>query len=120
VPFSSNADVYDGARTWQWRALRASLGTTTGMIVMAMLGKLPKSGPAFGPTFDILLDERITCTVRREGHWGRPETIGTVISVRDNLRRLADHCKFSDADRGELFVAFQKCIKRDLRARSEA
>ena len=120
MPFSTHQDIYDEARTWQWRALRASLGTTTGMIVTAILGKLPKSGPAFGPTFEIMTDEKITGIVRREGHWGRPEVIGTVITVRDNLRRLADHCKFSDADRTALFTEFQKCIKRDLRARSES
>lgn len=87
---------------------------------MAILAKMPNHGPAFGHTCDILLDGRITTPVRRHGEWGNPETIGTVISVRDNLRRLADHCKLSDADREAFFAEFRKWIKTDMRARSEA
>lgn len=87
---------------------------------MAMLAKQPKHGPALGTTCEILTDGRVIAAVRRYGLWGKPETIGTVESVRDSLRRLADHCKLSDADREALFGELHLWIKRDHRAKSEA
>lgn len=118
--FSTVADVYDGARSWKWRAIRASLGSTTGMVVMAMLAKRPKNGPAFGENCDILADGKVTARVRRYGLWGAPEAIGTVEAVRDNLRRLCDHCRFSDRDREACFEELRKWIRKDYRAKSEA
>jgi len=118
--FSSVQDVFDASRSWQWRVTRASLATTTGLIVMAMLAKQPKNGPALGKTCEILLDGRVVTPVRRYGVWGAPETIGTVESVRDSLRRLSDHCKLSDADREALFEELRKWCFRDYRAKSEA
>lgn len=118
--FSSVQDVWDEARPWQWRVVRASLGSTAGLIVMAMLAKQPKHGPALGTTCEILTDGRVIAAVRRYGLWGKPETIGTVESVRDSLRRLADHCKLADADREALFEELRLWIKRDHRAKSEA
>ena len=130
MPFSSDADVFDQGRPWQWRVVRASIGTTAGLMVMAMLAKRPKVGPALGMTCDILLDAscnhgngcicKVVTPVRRNGVWGRPEVLGTVISVRDNLRTLADHCKLSDPDREALFAELHKWIRKDHRARSEA
>lgn len=117
--FSTVNDVYDQAHSWQFRALRASLGTTVGLIIMAVLAKQPKNGPALGETCEILPDGKVVTPVRRYGVWGKPEVIGTTISVRDNMRRLADHCKFSDADREAMFAELQKWIYRDMRARSE-
>lgn len=118
MPFSTAADIYDESRSWQWRVLRASLGTTTGSIVQAMFLKRPKVGPAFGDTCDILPDGKVISPVRRYGVWGRPEVVGTVESVRDNIRTLADHCKLSDADREALFEALRKWIRKDYRATS--
>jgi len=129
VPLSTHADVFDQHRSWQWRAVRASIGTTVGLIVMAMLAKRPRIGPAFGDGCDILIDldcnhgDRCFCKivspVRRNGVWGKAEVVGTVISVRDNLRMLADHLKLSDADRIAMFAEFHKWIHKDYRARSE-
>lgn len=104
--------------SWQYRAVRGSLGTTTGLIVLAMLAKQPRVGPALGQNCDILTDGKVMTKVRRGGVWQR-DVIGTVESVRDNLRRLADKCKFSDADRTALFDELKKWVRRDYRARSE-
>lgn len=87
---------------------------------MAMLAKQPKHGPALGSTCEILTDGRVVAKVRRYGVWGKPETIGTVESVRDSLRRLADHCKLSDTDREALFEELRRWCFRDHRAKSEA
>ena len=86
--------------------------------MLAMLAKQRKIGPAFGHTCEILLDGKVITPVRRYGVWGKPEVIGTVESVRDNLRELADHCKLSDADREALFTELRKWIGRDYRATS--
>lgn len=117
--FSKSHDIYDEGKPWQWRVLRASLGTTAGLIVMAMLAKQPKNGPALGENCDILPDGKIITPVRRYGVWGKPEVLGTVISVRDNMRELADHCKLSDADRQAMFEELRKWIRKDYRAKSE-
>lgn len=117
--FSSANDVFDHARPWQFRVVRASIGTTTGLMVMAMLAKEPKAGPALGMTCEILLDSKVVTPVRRHGVWGRPEVIGTVETVRDNLRRLADHCKLPDDERNALFGELHKWIYKDWRAKSE-
>ncbi len=104
---------------WKARVLRASIATTTGLIVLAIFGKQPKRGPALGHNCDIRLDGKVIAPVRRNGEW-LPEVIGTVESVRDNLRTLADHCKLCDSDREELFVELRKWIRKDWRAKSEA
>lgn len=116
MAFSTVSDIFDPARSWQWRVIRASMGTTTGLIVMAMLAKQPKNGPAFGHNCDILADGKVVTKVRRYGRWGEPEALGTVISVRDNLRQLADHCRLSDADREALFAELRRWIRKDFRA----
>lgn len=118
--FSRAADVFDEARSWQYRVVRASLATTTGLIVMAMLAKQPRHGIAFGHTCDILLDGTVVTPMRRNGQWGEPGKIGSIIDVRDNVRRLADHCRLNDADRVALFCELSKWVRKDHRARSEA
>ena len=90
-----------------------------------MLAKQPKSGPAFGINCDIDADGYVTTVVRRiqEGKVYLPpqrERIGTTIAVRDSLRQLCDHCRLSDSDRQEFFAEFQKWIRKDYRAKSEA
>lgn len=114
-----SADIYDEHRPWQWRVIRASMGTTVGAIVMAVLARQPKNGPAFDTTCDILPDSKVVARVRRYGKWGNQEVIGTVESVRDNVRVLADHCKLSDKDREALFEELRKWVSRDYRAKSE-
>jgi hypothetical protein len=95
------------------------MGTTVGSIITAMFGCNPKNGPAFGLTCDILLDGKVVTPVRRNGVWGKPEALGTVESVRDNIRVLADHCKLNDSDREALFDELRKWVRRDFRAKSE-
>ncbi len=115
--FSSSADIFDEGRHWTWRVVRASLGTTTGLIVMAILAKVPKVGMAVGKTAEIRLDGLVETEVRKNGKWGKT-VIGDIVAVRDNFRRLADHCKLNDADRNALFDELRKWIYKDHRATS--
>jgi hypothetical protein len=117
--FYTTTDVIDPSRHWKFRVVRASLVTTTGCVVRAMLLRVPKVGPAFGRTCDITMDGYIESIIRIDGRWRPPVRIGTVAAVRDNLRRLADHCKLDDKDREALFEEFRKWIRRDHRAKSQ-
>jgi hypothetical protein len=86
---------------------------------MAMLAKQPKKGMAFGQTADISEDGYFETMIRQLGKWCAPTRIGTVEAVRDNVRRLADHCKLEDVERNALFEELRKWVKRDRRAKSE-
>lgn len=87
---------------------------------MAMLGKIPSGGPAYGKTCDILTNGVVvTPTRKHDGNWTEMRPIGTIIAVRDNVRRLADHCKLPDAEREAMFEELRKWVRRDYRATSE-
>ena len=116
MQFSTDEAVFDRARSWRFRVIYASMGTTTGAIVMAMLGKIPKTGPAYGINCDILMNGVVVTTVRKDDKWRPMQPIGSTIAVRDNLRSLADHCKLNDEERAALFVELQKWIRKDYRA----
>jgi hypothetical protein len=119
MPFSSARDCFDQAHAWQYRALRASFGTTTGLIVQAILGRQSRVGQAFGTTCDILKDGTVMTMHRAcTGATGHPVMIGSAVSVRDNLRFLADHLKLNDADREAMFEELRKWIMNDMRAES--
>lgn len=116
--FHASADVYDQERSWQWRVILASMGTTPGAIVMAILAKVPKLGPAYGQTCDILTNGIVITPHRIAGQWTEQRPIGTLIAVRDSVRELADHCKLSDREREALFDELRKWIRKDYRAMS--
>ena len=116
--FSKSPDVFDEKRSWKWRVLRASLPTEVGLIVLSILGMQTKNGFSFGPTCDIRLDGMVETVVKRPGLRPRIETIGSIVAVRDSVRRLADHCKLSDGEREALFDELRKWVRRDARATS--
>lgn len=116
--FHDLALTRDPEMPWQERAIFASMGTTTGLMLMAMLAKEPKNGPALGQWCNIDKDGYVETQVRVDGVWQTPRRLGTVIAVRDSLRRLADHCKLSDQDREAMFEELRKWVRRDHRATS--
>lgn len=117
--FSTDQDVWDQEIPWRARVLRAAVPHPVCGIIMAVLARAPRLADAYGETADIWPDGRVATMVRRRGVWGdKPEVIGTIVAVRDNVRRLADHCKLSDRERLELFAELGKWIRRDFRAQS--
>lgn len=116
--FYTDSMITDPGMPWKWRLMRAALGTTTGLIVMTILAKQPKRGPALGQHCIIDKEGWIKAQVRKDGQWVGQVRIGTVANVRDALRHLADHCKIDDAQRNELFEELRKWIKKDERATS--
>lgn len=117
-----NADVLDGERHWTERVFLASAyADPMGPIVRAVIGANPKTGAALGLYATIQKDGLVTASLR--GPLGEKVTdthpLGQIQSLRDEFRRLADHCKFDDEDRLALFDMFKKWCGKDLRVRSE-
>lgn len=116
--FHTSLAVFDEAQPWPYRAILASMPTTTGAIVRAVLGKITKTGPAYGDWCQIDADGNVWAPLRVNGFWNELAPLGHITAVRDNFRRLADHCKFSDAAREALFEELRKWVRRDARAQS--
>ncbi len=118
--FSPSEEVRDPARPWQWRVLRASLPTTTGIIMRSMLGQNSRKGICFN-YIGCDISEGGMCWVQaRHGQVGawRWTRLGDIKAVRDNVRKLADHCHLNDAERNELFDHLKRWIRKDARATS--
>jgi|SRR5690242_2738007 len=114
--FHDSADIYDFSLAWKWRVLRASLGTTEGAVIMAIIGKTPALGPCYGETCDILPTGIVVTKHRINGKWTELRPIGSIVALRDSIRRLADHCKLPDNERVELFAELSKWVRKDYRA----
>ena len=117
-----NSDsVRDRENTWQVRVLLASFPTSFGPVVRAVLGRNTKTGVALALKATIGVDAVVRADMRKplqRGGYGiiRMQPIGHVRAVRDEFRRLADHCKLSDNERRAMFDDVKKWAGRDERA----
>ena len=117
--FSDSEDIFDRSRSWEWRAVRASFGTTTGAILRATLRTQSKVGLAFGEYCDISKEGVSWTMVRyRKGEAYQWVALGDIKSIRDNFRHLADHCKFNDNESTAMFERLKKWIRKDDRSTS--
>jgi hypothetical protein len=118
--YHAGADVYDEKHSWQFRVLLASFPQDPeGAIVRAVLGRNMKRGLRYGLTAVIDRDGIVRASV--QGHDGETYArmpIGSIISLRDSFRRLADHCRLPDHEREALFEELRKWIITDERAQS--
>jgi hypothetical protein len=112
--WSTDPTIYDPAYGWKWRAIRASICTTTGSIVQAMLARQPTRGTILRQNADIMPDGIVKTEVRIRGSWITIH-LGSIKDICDNMNRLADHIKLDDADRTAMFVELRAWIRRDLR-----
>lgn len=120
MQYHSNELVYDQGRTWQFRVALAAFPTDPmGMIVRAVLGLNGRSA-ALGLQATIRRDGIVVAPLRnREGRVvTKAHPLGSIIALRDEFRRLADHCKLPDTEREALFEELRKWCGRDLRSRS--
>lgn len=110
--------VYDPARHWSYRVTLAAFpANTMGLIVRAVLGVNSTIGPALGLEAEIGADGIVRASLRYpDGRVERRRELGSVMALRDEFRRLADHCRLTDADRLELFDHLKKWAGRDLRS----
>jgi hypothetical protein len=112
---------YSHGDHWKVRALCATQGNQTGLgaVLCAILGRTPARPPRFIGPATIWDNGHIIADFQARGQleaWACD--IGPIGVVVDNMRRLADYCHMTDAERIELFQQFHKWIERDLRAKS--
>ena len=121
---------FRAANRWKRDLLVHSSPQTTGnsedlmlhLVVVAMLGQWPTRLPALdrgGAKVDMtgFLFAPICTGYQKDWPIVR---IGKVEDVRDALRRLADYCKLSDAERVATMDALKNWIKHDARATAES
>lgn len=121
ISLSTDGICKDNSVPWKFRVTRAVAADPSVLpIVFAILGVVPNLGPCYGDTATIARDGNVYAHIRDvKGHWTKnPTRIGQLITVRDALRRVADHCKLSDADREAFFEEIRKWMSKDQRAQS--
>lgn len=113
----SNA-VFDKEHTWRYRVLLASFpADPMGVIVRAVLGRNLATGAAMSLSAKIDIRGQIICRLRQpNGIVQRYFRVGHVNAIRDEFRRLADHCKLDDDEREALFEELKKWAGKDERA----
>ena len=125
--YSTDSDIYDESHTWQYRVMKAAFpADPMGMVVKAVLGLNRAWGHAYGLSATIDANG-VVRTSYREPH--KPTEfnpnrfythkrwpIGSITDLRDEFRRLADHCKLNDKDRNALFLELKKWCGKDERA----
>lgn len=107
--------------SWPYKAVLALRGNQTiaGCILLSMIGRTPKNPPYITTTATV--DENGLAWVgmarmTAEGVTHGLCAIGSVIDIRDEFRRLADHLKLDDGERIEMFDELRKWVAIDLRA----
>lgn len=118
---------------WQGRALAAARGKL-GMVLLSVLAHnyddaMPRLLRAVFPGY---IEPALPCLVSaakiaKNGvvmadmvdRWGQKHSrvplYASELSLRDDFRKLADHLKFSDADRQDMFRAVQRWVVADTR-----
>jgi hypothetical protein len=112
--------VFDPEHTWRYRVLLASFThDPMGPLVRAVLGRNCATGAAYAYQAHIDLIGKVRANLRLpNGNVLQARTVGTDIAVRDEFRRLADHCKLTDGERIELFDELKKWTGDDRRVQA--
>lgn len=119
--YHTSADVYDQSHHWTWRVTLASFPSRSmGPIVRAVLGKNMQRGPKLSLQATIAPGGMVYAGLKHDDKvvsFAHP--LGQVQSIRDEFRRLADHCRLNDTDRIALFEELRKWLGKDLRSEEE-
>lgn len=119
--YHNSAETKDPERHWTWRCVLASYPTRSmGPIVRAVLGKQMARGPKLSLQATVASDGMVYAGLKHDEQvlsYAHP--LGQVKSLRDEFRRLADHCRLNDADRLELFDQLRKWLGKDLRSEED-
>lgn len=120
--------------SWQSKALRSTVGTGMGMILLSIMADaypdaieilLAVTFPGFrGITFPALtsaakIDRTGAIVADMVDRYGRPlrdiVIFGSLIDMRDELRRAADQIGLNDQDREQMFICARNWVKADRR-----
>ena len=114
-------EVRDDQYHWTQRVLVASFPTRSmGPIVRAVLGKQMARGPKLSLQATIASNGMVFAGLKHDDvmvSYAHP--LGMVKDLRDEFRRMADHCRLSDAERTELFTELKKWLGKDLRSEED-
>lgn len=119
--YHNSAEVKDGSRHWTWRVLVASFPTRSmGPMVRAVLGKQMARGPKLSLQATIGQSGMVYAGLKHDDQVvSYQHPLGDVKAIRDEFRRLADHCRLNDAERIELFTELRKWMGKDLRSEED-
>lgn len=121
-------EVVASGQHWTYKVLLASFPTRSmGPIVRAVLGKQMARGPKLSLSATIGPDGSVYAGLKHDDqvislcHPVAPSMLGKqgVHILRDEFRRLADHCRLNDAERLELFEQLRKWMGKDLRSEED-
>lgn len=105
---------------WQHRAVRETGGNTTlmGCFLLAILGwQHGRHPPRFGSKAVINKEGILFSNMQdKNGVMHRNHCLGPMQAVTDSFRGLADHLRFTDQERKEMFDELRKWIAHDERA----
>lgn len=120
MQFHAGADVYDQKHSWQFRVMLASFTRDPeGAMVRAVLGRTMRTGLRYALTACVDREGIVRANVQApDGSVYARMPIGSLVAVRDSFRRLADHCRLTDAEREAFFEEIRKWISTDERATS--
>jgi len=107
---------------WKLRAIMATRGKQTmmGAIFLAIIGHEPRHRPFIRGLAEIRHDGMVWAKLYpKSALIPRMVPLCSVQDYNDELKRLADLCKFDDREVNELFTEARKWIQRDHRAKSE-
>jgi hypothetical protein len=127
MPYHSSTEVFDESHGWRYRVLLAAFPhDPMGTIVRAVLGRNLNWGVSYGLAATIGRDgivrtgkrvpRKPTAYNSAKFHVLPGMPIGSIAALRDEFRRLADHCKLNDKDREALFMELRKWCGKDERA----
>lgn len=105
---------------WQYRAVESTGGNKTlmGCFILAILGwQHGRHPPRFGRVAVINKDGMLFSNMQdKNGRMYRNHCLGSVQTVTDNFRGLAEHLKLNDEETKQMFSEFRKWITHDERA----
>jgi hypothetical protein len=117
--YYSSVAITDPEIFWSKRVHLASLiHPAMGPIVEAVMGFKPVLPIVLGLAA-VIRHDGIVLAVAYNGADKREMPLGHIHALRDEFRRLADHCKLNDDERTALFTELKKWVGKDLRPRDK-
>lgn len=104
--------------SWPFKAVLATRGNQTllGCIVLQLICRQPKNPPRVESLASVDEQGLTWAYVTSRSGARRLTCLGSIMDIRDDFRRLADHLKLDDGERVEMFDELRKWVSIDRRA----